>query len=124
MHCQTQSALIAIPLTVQLLLGNLMFSEAESYSHFFMLRDSLTLRYVGSFPITYAWAALLVGYWQSFKSFVSYGARENKSSVFAMVTHTITLCLIERPNEYRLFLPFRSLILWLFEGYMEEVGSI
>ena len=119
----TQSALIAIPLTVQLLLSNLMFTEAEYYSQFFMLRDNLTLRYLGSSPITYAWVALLIRYWQPVKSFVSYGASD-KSSVFAMVAYTITLCLIARPDEYRLFLPFLPLILWLYEEYREEAGSI
>ena len=56
----TQSALIAIPLIVQLLLSNLMFTEAECYSQFVMLRDNLTLRYLGSSPITYAWVALFI----------------------------------------------------------------
>ena len=77
----TQSALIAIPLILQLLLSNHMFTEAEYYSQFVMLGDNLTLSYLGSSPITYAWVALLIRYWQSFKSFVSYRARENKSSV-------------------------------------------
>ena len=120
----TQTALIAIPLIAQLLLSNLMFTEAEYYSQIFMLRDNLTLRYLGSSPITFAWVALLIRYWQPFKSFVSYGARESKSSVFAMIAYTITLCLIARPDEYRLFLPFLPLILWLYEGYREEVESI
>jgi hypothetical protein len=34
-----------------------------------------------------------------------------------MAAYTITLCLIARPDEYRLFLPFLSLILWVFEDY-------
>ena len=38
-----------------------------------------------------------------------------------MVAYTITLCLIVRPDEHRLFLP---LILWLYEGYKGKVGSI
>ena len=119
----TRSALIAIPLIVQLLLSNLMFTEAEYYSQFVMLRDNLTLRYLGSSPITYALVALLIRYWQPFKSFVSYGARENKSRVFAMAAYTITLCLIARPDEYRIFLPCLPPILWLYEGYREEAGS-
>ena len=90
-----------------------MFTEAEYYSQFVMLRDNLTLRYLGSSPITYAWVALFIRYWPPFKSFVSYGARENKSSVFAMVAYTITLCLIARPDVYRSFLPLLNLILWL-----------
>ena len=58
-----------------------MFSEAESYSQFFMLRDSLTHRYFSSSLITYAGVALLIGHRQPFKSFVSYGAIENRRSV-------------------------------------------
>ena len=94
-----------------------MFTEAECYSQFVMLRDNLTLRYLGSSPITYAWVALFIRYWPPFKSFVSYGARENKSPVFAMAAYTITLCLIARPDEYRIFLPCLPPILWLYEGY-------
>ena len=39
---RAQSALIAIPLIAQLLLSNLVFSEAEYYSQLFMLKDNLS----------------------------------------------------------------------------------
>ena len=121
---RTQSALIAIPLIVQLLLSNLVFSQAEYYSQLFMLKDNLSLRYLASSPITFALIALLIRYCEAIKGLVSYGAKANKSVVFAMAAYTITLCLIARPDEYRLFLPFLPLILWVFEDYRQKGVSI
>ena len=118
---RAQSALIAIPLIVQLLLSNLVFSEAEYYSQLFMLKDNLSLRYLASSPITFALIALLIRYCEAIKGLVSYGAKANKSVVFAMAAYTITLCLIARPDEYRLFLP---LILPVFEDYRQKGVSI
>ena len=113
-----QSALIAIPLFVQLLLSNLVFSQAEYYSQLFIYAQrQLSLRYLASSPITFALIALLIRYCEAIKGLVSYGAKANKSVVFAMAAYTITLCLIARPDEYRLFLPFLPLILLVFEDY-------
>ena len=108
----------------QLLLSNLVFSQAEYYSQLFMLKNNLSLRYLASSPITFALIALLIRYCEAIKGLVSYGAKANKSVVFAMAAYTITLCLIARPDEYGLFLPFLPLILWVFEDYRQKRVSI
>lgn len=111
-------------MSVQLLLSNLVFSEAECYSQLIQRKDILSLSYLASSPITFAWIALLIKYLEAFKDLVSYGAKENKSIFLAVAAYTITLCLITRPDEYRLFLLFLPLILWVFEDYRQKGVSI
>jgi len=112
-----KAAIAVIPLVVQLLLGKVIFAEAEYFSQLIMLSDNLSLRFLMSSPLTYLLLGLLMFYWNSVFSFVKRTVQSHTLVFLAMAGYVLTLLVIARPNEYRLFLPFLPLILWLLREH-------
>jgi hypothetical protein len=110
-----------VPLAVQVLLSTVIFSDAEYFSQLVMISDNLSLRFLASSPLTYFLIALLVGYWPSIINFIKQVAKTHVFVLVAMCGYVVTLFVIARLNEYRLFLPFLPLVLWLIDEQKNRV---
>ncbi|MFP6827418.1 MAG: hypothetical protein VB977_15085, partial [Pseudohongiellaceae bacterium] len=110
-----------VPLVVQVLLSTMIFSDAEYFSQLVMISDNLSLRFLASSPLTYFLIALLVGYWPSIINFIKQAAKTHVFVLVAMCGYVVTLFVIARLNEYRLFLPFLPLVLWLIDEQKNRV---
>ena len=86
-----------------------------------MISDNLSLRFLASSPLTYFLIALLVGYWPSIINFIKQVAKTHVFVLVAMCGYVVTLFVIARLNEYRLFLPFLPLVLWLIDEQKNRV---
>lgn len=110
-----KAAIAAIPLVVQFLLSTVIFAEAEYFSRLIMLADNLSLRFLMTSPLTYLVFGLLLFYWTAVAAFVRRAAKTHRVILLAMAGYVLTLLVIARPNEYRLFLPFLPLVLWMLQ---------
>ena len=117
-----KAGIAIIPLAIQFLLSAVIFSEAEYFSQLIMITDNLSLRFLMSAPLTYLLIGLLVMHWSEVIGFVRQAAQSHKFVFSAMVGYVFTLFIIARPNEYRLFLPFLPLVLWLLKE-LENVDT-
>lgn len=105
----------AIPLGVQAFLNFIMFPEAEYYSNLVMISDNISLSYLANNPTTYLLAGLTVFYWAHVKSFIAYLARDEKIILLLIMGYVLTVCIIGRPNEFRLFLPIFPVVLLILD---------
>lgn len=112
-----KGGLAIVPLAIQLLLSKVIFSDAEYFSKVVMISDNLSLRFLTSSPLTYFLIALSILHWSSIFHFVKQMAKSDKLILLAIFGYGLTLFLIARPNEYRLFLPILPIVLWKLEEY-------
>ena len=106
---------IALPLLSQYVLGQVVFPEAEYFSPVIMLQDNLSLQYFISSPLTYLWVGLVIYYFSAVMSFIKQSWHEQRILFLVLLAYCLTLFVVGRPNEYRLFLPLLPVVLWLVE---------
>lgn len=101
-----------VPLLVQYLLGNYIYPESEYYADVIMLGDNLSLVYFANNPATYLLLAVLL-HWQAIKDFLADKYRHEKLILALLLGYVLTVFIVGRPNEFRLFLPLLPVILLL-----------
>ena len=102
---------VGIPIIVQLLLSNTIYPGAKYYSELIMVTDNLSLLYFINNPTTYLLAALAIFYWERIRELVTHLHAENRFVLIIIAGYILTVFVIGRPNEYRLFLPLLPVIL-------------
>ena len=96
-------ALAVIPLAAQFLLSNVIFPDAQYFSPVVMIVDNLSLKFLIGSPLTYLFSGLLILFRVQVTNFLRSAFISHRATLIAMVGYTLTLCVIARPNEYRLF---------------------
>jgi hypothetical protein len=105
--------LVSIPVITQLILSNVVFPEAEYYSALIMLAENLTFNYLLNNPLSYLLAGLLLLRTEAIKEFLRGQDKSGLIICCLMLAYFVTVLVIGRPNEYRLFLPFLPILLLL-----------
>jgi len=106
----------AIPLIIQLLLDTTIFPEALYYSDLIMLSDNISLIHFVSNPTTYLLLGCSIFYWESIREFIAYLFNDQKFIFLLIMGYFLTVFIIGRPNEYRLFLPTVPIILLIIRN--------
>lgn len=108
-------SILAIPVAVQLLLSNVIFSDAEYFSNVVMLWINLSGEFLIRSPLLYLSLGLVIVYRKQLLAVLMYGFHHRKFALLALCGYIATLMVIAMPNEFRLFLPLLPLYLWLLE---------
>jgi hypothetical protein len=104
---------LAIPLLMQGLLQWLIFPEAEYFSAVVMVQDNLSGRFLFASPLTWLLAGLALLYLQQIRTISCFAWRCYRVTAVVVLGYVLTLFIVARPNEYRLFLPMLPVILLL-----------
>lgn len=105
--------LLLLPLAGQLALQGLIFPEAAYYSKKMMLWDNLRLYYILRHPATYLFAAAGLAFWQPIWQFVRETFRAYRYIWLLLGAYLVLVLVVGRLNEFRLYLPFFPLFLWM-----------
>ena len=106
---------VAIPLICQLLLSTKIFPNAQYYSDLIMVSDNISLVHFFNNPMTYLLSGCAIYYWSSIREFMIHLYQEQKFILLLLAGYLLTVFIVGRPNEYRLFLPMLPIILLILE---------
>lgn len=120
--------LILIPPAVQLLLQFYIFPEADYYTKPVMILDNLSLFYLVRNPASWLILALILGFWSRIWEFFRQTYPQFKFLYFLLAFYFLLVFAVGRVNEYRLYMPFIPLFIWVWQrttiGNGEKTGSI
>ena len=105
---------VAIPLTCQLLLSTKIFPNAQYYSDLIMVSDNISLVHFLNNPMIYLLSGCAIYYWSSIREFMIHLYQEQKF-ILLLAGYLLTVFIVGRPNEYRLFLPMLPIIFLILE---------
>lgn len=105
----------AIPIAVQILLVAVIYPDAEYYSDLLMVVDNISLIYFINNPTTYLLVGVVIIYWSETRDFLR-NLYVEQSLVFVFLAgYVLAVFVVDRPNEYRLFLPLLPVVLLVLE---------
>lgn len=115
--------LLLIPPAVQALLQFVLFPDAVYYTHTIMLQDNLSGYYLVKSPATYLILAIILFEFPRIRSFLRDTFPRFKYFYILCAGYLLLILMVGRLNEYRLYLPFVPLWLWLMTDLRKHGGN-
>lgn len=112
----TRILLLALPLATQYFLQFYLYKDAAYYTHAFMLWDNLGGYYLARNPGTWLIAAVIIIYWSSIRSYLQQTWRAYWLFYGLLLGYLFLILVVGRLNEYRLYLPFLPLLVYLWRA--------
>lgn len=108
------------PPIAQCFLMWIIFPEAQYFSAVIMLQENLRGTFIISSPLSYLVVAVVIYNWQGVRHYCHTFVRKQPVIATALCAYILTLLIVARPNEYRLFLPLLPIVLWQLERQRDE----
>lgn len=107
-------ALVAIPLSAQLLLQWVLFPQAHYYTQTVMIFDNLSGYYLLRNPATYILLASVLAFWPAISKGFAWLRVHYPYFLLIFAAYFVLVLWVGRVNEFRIFLPFcpTLLVLW------------
>tara|TARA_B100001778_G_scaffold283687_1_gene249786 strand:- start:62 stop:1003 length:942 start_codon:yes stop_codon:yes gene_type:complete len=120
MHYRIPEKLVvaAVPILAQILLMQYIFPSAEYFSEVVMLKDNISAIYIAGNPVTYLILGAMIVYWRKFSDFLAKVNQHHRFPLILCIGYIVTIFIVGRVNEYRLFLPFLPIFysIWPIES--------
>jgi len=109
---------------MQGLLQWLIFPEAEYFSDVVMVQDNLSGRFLIASPLTWLFAGLALLFLPQIRTISRFAWQRYRITAVAVLGYVLTLFIVARPNEYRLFLPMLPVILLLQQHLHRQTDAL
>lgn len=112
--------LFLLPIMSHLLMSQVIFPDAVYYCKKIMFYDNISLQFFKNTPGTYLIIAVFLLFSQSINQMFKLTISKYKYFYLAITLYLLTILIVGRLNELRLYLPFFPIVIYMIDNYNKE----